>query len=150
MAPRKKSSKRAPARGAAPKKKTAAKPLTRKVRPGFISHTELASADPAATKAWCQAALGWKFGPSMAIPGGEYHMWTFGNDTGGGIRMNNPPEGPGSIPYVEVPDMKAAVAKATKAGATVMMPPDQIPGTTAWIAIVRAPGGVAFGYWAPK
>lgn len=149
MATRKVSKKRAPAKKAAPKK-AATKPPARKVRPGYISHTELASADPTATKAWCQSVLGWKFGTPMPIPGGEYHMWDFGDQTGGGIRSHNPPEVPGSIPYVEVPSMKVAFAKATAAGATVLMPPDQIPGTTDWIAIVRAPGGVPFGFWAPK
>ena len=122
----------------------------RKIRPGYISHTEIASANPGATKVWLQEVLGWKFLEPMPTPNGPYHMWTFGNNTGGGIRTNNLPETPGSIPYVEVVDIKAAYAKALKAGAIVMFPPDEIPGGMGWIAIVQAPGGVAIGFWGPK
>jgi uncharacterized protein len=121
-----------------------------KVRPGLITHTELASADPPATQAWCQQVLGWKFGPPMPTPAGPYHMWRFDNGTGGGIRSNNPPEVPGSIPNCEVADIKATYAKALAAGATGMFPPEQLPGGMGWIAIVGAPGGVAIGFWASK
>jgi predicted enzyme related to lactoylglutathione lyase len=126
-----------------------AAPPARKVRPGFISHTELASADPAATKAWAQKVLGWKFGDPMQTPNGPYHMWDFGGNVGGGIRSHNPPEAPGFIPYCEVTDIKAAYAKAVKEGASPMMPPDEIPGG-GWIAIVQAPGGVPIGFWGTK
>jgi len=92
--------------------------------------------------------LGWKFGEAMPTPGGPYHMWQFDNGTGGGIRANNPPEVPGSIPYCEVADIKATYSKAIAAGATAMLPPEEIPGGMGWIAIVAAPGGVAIGFWA--
>ena len=124
--------------------------VNRKIRSGFISHTEIASADPSATKKWAEQALGWKFGNPMPTPNGPYHMWNFGNNIGGGIRSNNPPEVPGAIPYVEVPDIKAAYDRALKAGATKMFPPDEIPGGNGWIAIVEAPGRVPIGFWGPK
>ena len=124
--------------------------MSRKIRSGFISHTEIASADPSATKKWAEQALGWKFGDPMPTPNGPYHMWNFGDNIGGGIRSNNPPENPGSIPYVEVSDIQAAFAKALRAGATKMFPPDEIPGGMGWIAVVQAPGGVVFGFWGPK
>src|SRR5207244_2198681 len=76
---------------------------------GWITHTELASSDPAATKMWCTKVLGWKFQPSFPIPGGgEYHLFAYSDKGGGGIRPNNPPEVPGSIPYVHVADTRAA------------------------------------------
>src|SRR5688572_13596972 len=130
-------------RKASPKRSGAAEVMvTRKIRPGgFISHTELASSDPAATKAWAEQALGWKFLDPMPTPQGPYHMWSFGDSMGGGIRANNPPETPGSIPYVEVPDIQKAYDRAVKAGATPMMPPEDIPGGMGSIAIVQAPGG---------
>lgn len=149
------------------RKKTAPKKpatSTRKIRPGFISHTELASTDPRATKEWCQRVLGWKFGDPMPTPAGPYYLWSFGDDTGGGIRgtsepsqrernaipLVDRPETPGSIPYCEVPDIKATYERALKAGATGMFPPDEIPGGNGWLAIVQAPGGVAIGFWGPK
>lgn len=135
-------------------KKAARKPATpaaRAIRPGFISHTELASADPAATKAWAIKAFGWKFGDAMPMPDGSlYHSWSFGESQGGGIRANQPPEAPGTVPYVEVKDIQAAYAKALKEGAAEMMPPMSIPGSGGWIAIVKAPGGPAIGLWGTK
>lgn len=123
----------------------------RKVRPGgFISHTELVSSDPEATKAWAQKALGWKFMPSMPTPNGPYHMWRFAENQGGGIRANNAPEAPGSIPYVEVADIRRTFDKAVKSGATPMMPPEEIEGGMGWIAVVQAPGGPAVGLWGAK
>ena len=137
---------RRPKRSAGSSRKVAAP----KVRAGVITHTELASADPEATRAWCQKVLGWKFGMAMPTPTGPYHMWRFEIGTGGGLRANNPPEPPGSIPYCEVADIRAAHARALGAGATELMPPEQIPGGMGWIAVVTAPGGVMIGFWGPK
>jgi predicted enzyme related to lactoylglutathione lyase len=119
-------------------------------RTGVITHTELASADPAATQAWCQKVLGWTFMDAMPTPSGPYRMWRFANDTGGGIRSAAPREVPGSIPYCEVRSIRDAFAAALAAGATEMMPPMEIPGGMGWIAVVAAPGGVTFGFWAEK
>jgi len=113
-----------------------------------ITHTELASADPAATQAWCEKVLGWSFMPAMPMTGGEYRMWRFEMGTGGGIRLNNPPEVPGSIPYCEVASIRATYDAALAAGATEMLPPMELPGNMGWVAIVAAPGGCAIGFWA--
>lgn len=142
--------KKAASKGSVAKQRSPATPRARTIRSGFISHTELASTNPGATKTWCQEVLGWKFLDPVPTPAGPYHMWSFGDNNGGGIRVNNPPEAPGSIPYCEVHDIRAAFAKALKAGATAMFPPDEIPGGMGWIAVVQAPGGVAFGFWGPK
>jgi predicted enzyme related to lactoylglutathione lyase len=137
------------AKKAAPKKSAGTTMAERKVRPGgFISHTELASTDPDATRTWAEEAFGWKF-MTMPTPNGPYHMWRFAENQGGGIRSNNPPESPGSIPYVEVADIKRSFDKAVKAGGTPMMPPEEIEGGMGWIAIVQAPGGPAVGLWGP-
>jgi len=139
------------ARRSAPKRtRTAKAPAPPAIRPGVITHTELASADPLATKAWCAKVLGWKFGPPMPTPTGSYHMWRFSNDTGGGIRASNPPEAPGTVPYCEVRDIRATFRKALEAGATEMMAPQQLPEGMGWIAIVGAPGGVTLGFWSMK
>ena len=143
---KKASARRRPARKAASSRK-AAPP---KMRPGTITHTELASADPPATRAWCENVLGWRFGQSVPTPTGPYHMWRFDLGTGGGIRANNPPEVPGSIPYCEVADIQTTYSKALGAGATEMVPPMQLPSGMGWIAVVAAPGGVAIGFWAMK
>ena len=140
--------KRPSARPAAPKR--ARKVAAPAIRTGTITHTELASADPPATRAWCESVLGWTFGESMPTPAGPYHMWRFPNETGGGIRANNPPEVPGSIPYCEVTDIHASFTKALAAGAAEMLAPQELPPGMGWIAIVAAPGGVAIGFWSMK
>lgn len=117
---------------------------------GTITHTEFASKDPDATKTWLAKALGWKFKPSMPMPDGtEYHMFMVTNVAGGGIRFNNPPEVPGTVPYVQVADVKQAYKKAMSAGAEEMMSPSPVQKGLV-IAIVRAPGGVAIGFAGPK
>ena len=115
---------------------------------GWITHTELASADPAATKAWCAKVLGWTFKPSFPYPGGEYHLFAYSDQGGGGIRPNNPPEVPGTIPYVHVADARAAFESALREGAEEMLAPMHVmEGVT--VAIVRAPGGVPIGFSGP-
>jgi predicted enzyme related to lactoylglutathione lyase len=86
---------------------------------GWITHTDLASLNPAATKAWCAEVLGWTFKPPFPVPGGEIHLFTYSEQGGGAVRPVNPPEIPGSIPYVHVADAGAAFAKAISAGADV-------------------------------
>ncbi len=137
-----------PALKSAPRKAAATRAPVPPSRIGVITHTELASADPSATRAWCEEVLGWKFGQAMPTPAGPYHMWQFPIGTGGGIRANNPPEVPGSIPYCEVKDIRDSFARALAAGATEMVGPMALPGGMGWIAIVAAPGGVAIGFWA--
>lgn len=119
-------------------------------RTGVITHTELASLDPAATRDWCRDVLEWEFGPPMATPSGPYHMWRFPSGMGGGIRANNPPEVPGSIPYVEVASIRDTYARALAHGAQEMLAPEPLPDEMGWIAIVSAPGGVAIGFWAKQ
>lgn len=116
---------------------------------GWITHTDLASSDPDATRQWCERTLGWNFKPSMSTPDGPYHLFAYSDKGGGGIRRNSPPEMPGSIPYVHVPDAKEAFDKALREGAEEMLPPTFVmEGVT--IAIVRAPGGVPIGFSGAK
>lgn len=144
--------KRAPAKRAASRKPArragaAAMPAP---RIGLVTHTELASSAPSATKRWCEIVLKWQFGETVPTEAGPYHMWRSANDTGGGIRKNMPPEAPGTIPYVEVASIHATFDAAIAAGASLMAPPMQLPSGMGWIAIVMAPGGVAIGFWAPR
>ena len=115
---------------------------------GWITHTELASADPAATKAWCAKVLGWTFRPPFPTPSGDYHLFAYSDKGGGGIRNNNPPEVPGSIPYVHVENTQAAFDKALSEGAEEMLKPMRVMEGVS-VAIVRAPGGVPIGFSGP-
>jgi uncharacterized protein len=116
---------------------------------GWITHTELASDNPTATKAWCAKVLGWTFMPSVPMPGGgEYMLFAYSDEGGGGIRPTNPSETPGSSFTVHVADARAAFEKALREGAEVIQSPTPVmPGVT--IAVVREPGGVRVGFSGP-
>lgn len=115
---------------------------------GWITHTELASTDPGATQGWAAAVLGWKFQPPFPSPAGDYHLFAYSKQGGGGIRATAEGEAPGATPSVHVEDTDAAYASALAAGAESVAPPETLmPGVR--IALVRAPGGVLIGLSGP-
>lgn len=115
---------------------------------GWITHTDLASTDPAATRAWCAEVLGWTFRPPFPTPGGEYHLFAFSAHGGGGIRQVDPGEAPGGVPFVHVADAAAAFDRAVAAGAEPVQAPTRVmEGVT--VAMVRVPGGVRIGFSGP-
>src|SRR5437899_11603123 len=93
---------------------------------GSITHTELISTDPAATKSWCQNVLGWTFQPSFPMPGGEYHLFAYSDKGGGGVRHANANEAPGSLPCVHVADAAATFEKALSEGAEEVLKPVRV------------------------
>lgn len=115
---------------------------------GWITHTDLASRDPEATKTWCARVLGWTFHPPFPSPGGDVHPFTYSVQGDGGVRAVNPPEVPGSIPYVHVADAAPAYTKALEAGAEEMLALTRVMEDTT-VAIVRAPGGGSIGFSGP-
>jgi predicted enzyme related to lactoylglutathione lyase len=115
---------------------------------GWITHTELASNDPLATKDWCAKVLGWTFRPSIQTPDGDYQLFAYSDKGGGGIRQTKPPEPPHSSFSVHVADVTKAFEQALREGADSIMPPTRVmEGVT--IAAVRAPGGVRVGLSGP-
>jgi uncharacterized protein len=115
---------------------------------GWITHTELASSDPTATRDWCARVLGWQFQPPMQSPAGDYHLFSYSQQGGGGVRGLGEGERPGTTPTVHVDDTDASYAEALTAGAeSLAAPHDVMPGVR--IAIVRAPGGLMIGLSGP-
>lgn len=111
---------------------------------GWITHTELATRDPMATKAWAAKVFGWSFRPPVPSPAGDYHLFAYSDQGGGGVRGLGSDEVPHSTPTVHVRDCKQAYAKAVAAGAQPIMAPNEImPGVV--IATVREPGGMLIG-----
>ena len=141
------------ARGKSTKSATSRRPLLKhKPTPGlygWITHTELQSADPLATKSWCAKVLGWTFTHTMPMPaGGDYHLFAYSDQGGGGIRGLMPSESPGSSFTVHVADAHEAFARALTEGAEPVTPPMRVmDGVT--IAVVKAPGGVRVGFSGP-
>lgn len=115
---------------------------------GWITHTDLASQDPVATRDWCAQLFGWDFQPAFPTPAGEYHQFAYSQQGGGGIRGTADGEPPGSTPTVHVDDTDRSFADALAAGAEpVSEPHDVMPGVR--VAMVRAPGGVLIGLSGP-
>lgn len=115
---------------------------------GWITHTELSSDDPTSTRDWCAEVFGWTFQPAFPSPAGDYHLFAYSEQGGGGIRQTAPGEAPGSMPTVHVDDTDRAYDAALTRGAeSVAEPHDIMPGVR--IAVVRAPGGVLLGLSGP-
>jgi hypothetical protein len=106
---RQRPSKRSPSKPASGKRSHSSPPSHVPTRGlcGWITHTELASTDPAATKIWCAKVLGWKFKPSFPTPTGHYDLLSYSDKGGGGIRATKPSETPGSSLSVNVADTRA-------------------------------------------
>ena len=132
-----------------PRKKSPPKHEPTKGLYGWITHTDLTSNDPGATRAWCIKVLGWKFQPVMPMPDGSvYHLFSYSEKGGGGIALVAPPATAGSTPFVHVKDAKAAFDLAIREGAEQIQAPTRVmEGVT--IAVVRAPGGVPIGFSGP-
>jgi predicted enzyme related to lactoylglutathione lyase len=120
------------------------------IRNGVITHTEISSNDPAATKRFVESVLGWKFEAPTQTPEGPYNTWRFGDGTGGGIRGTSPTHRPGAVPYCEVSDLSSAYKSALKNGAREVLAPQRVPGSGGSIAVVEIPGGVHLGLWGPQ
>lgn len=114
----------------------------------WITHTELASDEPIATRDWCARVFGWRFQPALPSPGGDYHLFAYSDAGGGGVRHTAPGEAPGTTPTVHVADTDATFRAALAAGAeAVAEPHDVMQGVR--IAVVRAPGGIVIGLSGP-
>jgi uncharacterized protein len=92
--------------------------------------------------------FGCTFQPAFPGPAGEYHLFAYSEQGGGGIRQTASSEAPGSTPTVHVDDSDQAYRAALAAGAeSVAEPHDIMPGVP--IALIRAPAGVLFGLSRP-
>jgi uncharacterized protein len=115
---------------------------------GWITHTDLSSTDPQATREWCATVLGWTFQEPMTTPNGDYHLFAYSDSGGGGIRRTPPDEQPGATPTVHVENTQASYAAALAAGAQSVRSPTKVMDGVC-VALVRAPGGVLIGFSGP-
>ena len=115
---------------------------------GWITHTEFAVTDPDALRTWCEKVLGWQFRPSFPTPNGDYHLFAYAKEGGGGIRQTNPGETPGILSFIHVENTQESFDAAIREGAEAVAAPEKVmEGVTT--AIVRAPGGVLIGFSGP-
>jgi predicted enzyme related to lactoylglutathione lyase len=115
--------------------------------PNPFAHIELTTDDLKAAQKFYGKVFAWNL---KEVPGMNYTMIDVGGGTGGGMQMKPMPEAPtGWMPYVQVDDVKATVAKAVKAGATAMLPFQEI-GEMGSIGVFADPNGAVIGVWAAK
>ncbi|MEP7049716.1 MAG: VOC family protein [Pseudomonadota bacterium] len=112
--------------------------------PNPFAHIELSTDDIKKAKKFYQALFGWKL---SEMPGMDYTMIDVGGGVGGGMqKVQMPGQPPAWLPYVQVDDVKATMAKATKGGATAMLPFQEI-GDMGAIGIFVDPSGAPLGLW---
>jgi predicted enzyme related to lactoylglutathione lyase len=116
--------------------------------PGDYIWYELISPDPAASKAFYDAVVGWDIEPE---PSGDmdYRMIrrSDGGNAGGVMRLTDDMASHGARPlwlgYIYVPNVDSAVASVGTAGGKTLMPAFDIPGIGR-IALLADPQGVPF------
>jgi predicted enzyme related to lactoylglutathione lyase len=115
--------------------------------PGALCWTELTTSDTKAAEAFYTGLFGWT--PKHSAPSAvmEYTEFSINGQPSIGM-MPKPPQMPAYIPsywmpYFQVENTDASVAKATGLGGKVMVPAQDIPGTGRF-AIVTDPQGAMF------
>jgi predicted enzyme related to lactoylglutathione lyase len=122
-------------------------------KPGEFCWNELMTSDSGAAFKFYSEMFGWKVVQDMDMgPMGTYRVFGLGDRQLGGM-MNIPKGAPMPtmwICYTEVPDLDAAIARATKKNAKVMNGPMEVPGGGR-IAQLMDPQGAAFAlHQSPK
>jgi uncharacterized protein len=113
---------------------------------GMIAHTEIASSDPALTRAFLERVFGWRFETRENIQGEMIPYSTPGGSLGS-IRKTRPNEIPMSMNYVFVADLAEAEKKIISSGGEIVLPQVDVPnmGSFFWFKI---PGGPMLACWA--
>ena len=115
---------------------------------GFIWY-ELMSPDPAASKKFYDAVVGWNIGENSVAPGIEYRMIgrSDGGNAGGVLTLTDEMVSQGARPiwlgYLHTSDVDSQVEAIKADGGTVMMEPWDQPGVGR-LAMVTGPEGAPF------
>lgn len=115
--------------------------------PGAFCWNELAAKDPVKAVAF-YTQLGFTE-EKMDMGTMTYHVLNRDGKARAGVMQTPMPDAPQAwMPYVQVKDVDATVAKATKLGAQIHMPPNDVPGVGR-LAIFTDPQGGWLGLLAP-
>ena len=114
---------------------------------GYFLWTELLARDSAAAVDYYTRVFGWT---TLPFPGSEppYTMWANAGVPFGGL-MELPTGAaapPNWLPYIGVLDVDAAVVRAQEEGATLQLPPQEIPGAGRF-AVLADPWGASFAVY---
>lgn len=110
-------------------------------------HIELSTDDVAQAKKFYRSVFDWKLADAKMDGGMVYTMLDVGKGVGGGMQKKMMAGAPTAwLPYVEVADVKKTLAKASKAGAQVVVDYQPI-GEMGAIGVFVDPTGAAIGVW---
>jgi predicted enzyme related to lactoylglutathione lyase len=123
--------------------------------PGALCCTELTTSDPAAAEKFYTSLFGWTAKHSAPGSPTPYTELTVRGATNPSIgMMATPPHMPPGtpsfwLPYFQVTDVDASVAKATAGGGQLHFGPQDIPNAGRF-AVIADPTGAAFTVFAPR
>lgn len=118
-------------------------PFTDEPEAGSVTHFELYSDDPEATRAFHEAVFGWGFEP---VEGSDYVTVRPPTPPYGGMMAATDEMPVGTLLYLLVEDAAAAVETIEAAGGAVLREPFPVEG---WgtMAVFEAPGGTPLAVW---
>ena len=117
--------------------------------PNPFVHVELNSTDVSKAKTFYGKLFDWKLEDTQ-MGDLAYTTVGVGKGTGGGMmKQLIPGAGSAWLPYVDVPDIKAATKKAKDLGAKVMKDVSEVA-DMGWLSIIVDPTGAMLGLWQPK
>jgi predicted enzyme related to lactoylglutathione lyase len=114
--------------------------------PSTLAHLELHTGDRSAASDFYRELLGWR-AERVEAAGQEYLALDLGNGLGGGI-VECGTERALWLPYVEVPDVRAATERARVLGARVLLEPRE--GPAGWRSVVASPDAGEIAFWRSK
>ncbi len=110
-----------------------------------VIHFEIMGSDATKSQQFNADMFGWKLG----APAPELGNYALVDSSSAGLSGGIGCEGPGGRKrttfYVDVPDLQAALDRATQLGGTVTSPPMTIPGTSISLAQFTDPDGNLVG-----
>src|SRR5436305_15110390 len=111
-----------------------------------VVHLELHTGELTPAREFYAQLLGWR-AESVDTAAGAYLALTFGGGLGGGM-VECPTERALWLPYVGVPDIRAATDRAGELGASVLLPPRE--GPAGWRSVVATPAAGEIAFWQQK
>jgi uncharacterized protein len=111
-----------------------------------VVHLELHSGDREGARSFYAETCGWP-AQHVDISAGSYLALELGRGLGGGI-VECAARRPLWLPYVEVPDIRAATENARRLGARVVLEPRE--GPLGWRSVVAAAAAGEIAFWQPK
>ena len=111
-----------------------------------VVHLELHTGDLEAGRDFYLRLCGWR-PEEVEAAGRSYLALALGDELGGGIVECKTPR-PLWLPYVEVPDVAAAIERARAAGASVLLEPRE--GPAGWRSVVATRAGGEIAFWQHK